>query len=46
MGYYEIKFRYVIRQGDALVSKYFENSWLRFLDDSQNITESYFDKTR
>ena len=33
MGYDEIKFYSIIRQGNVLASKYFENPWFRFLDD-------------
>ena len=33
MGYHEIKVYSIIRQSYALASKYFENSWFRFLDD-------------
>ena len=35
MGYQEIKVYSIICQSYALASKYFQNSWLRFLDDCQ-----------
>ena len=35
IGYHESKFYSAIRQGHALVIKYFENSQFRFLDDCQ-----------
>ena len=35
MGYHEIKVYSITRQSYALASKYFENSWFRFLDECQ-----------
>ena len=35
MGYDELKVHSIIRQSHDLASKYFENSWFRFLDDCQ-----------
>ena len=35
IGYHKIKVCSIIRQSYALASKYFENSWFRFLDDCQ-----------
>ena len=46
MGYYEIKVYFIIYQSNALASKYFENSWLKFFRQLSNVTEGYFDKTR
>ena len=35
MGYHEIKVYSITRQSYALASKYFENSWFRFLNECQ-----------
>ena len=35
MGYHEIKVYSIIRQSYVLASKYFKNSWFRYLDDCQ-----------
>ena len=35
MGYHEIKAYSIIRQSHALASKYFQNSWFRYLADCQ-----------
>ena len=39
MGYYEIKVYFIIYQSNALASKYFENSWLKFFRQLSNVTE-------
>ena len=42
MEYHEINVYSIIRQGYALVSKYFENSLLRFLGDCQILLKVNF----
>ena len=45
MEYHEIKVYSIICQSYALASKYFENSWFRFLDNCQILLKSNLIKT-